>query len=155
MGMSAEWFRTGPGRARRRIDEARARTGGFVEDIGVLYNALHASVGIGDRPGEYDARQLAEVLGCLTPDEYRYLLQQALENLQQASLQAVRQAEHRVQEGTARHSAEVETVDQQRVTLAEIRRRDERYAGFISDALILQALTWAIALPHEYSGTIA
>jgi hypothetical protein len=155
MGMSAEWFRTGPGRARRRIDEARARTGGFVEDIGVLSDALGEFVGIGDRPDEHHARQLAEVLGCLTPDEYRHLVRQALERLQQASMQAARRAEHRLQQGIAEHSAEAQIVDQQKVTLAEIRGQDEWYAGFISVALILQALTWAIALPREYSRIIA
>ena len=78
-----------------------------------------------------------------------------LKHLQQASSQAVWQAEHRLDEGIARHAAGSEGVQQQAVTLAEIRQDDDWSAGLNGVALILQALTWAIALPRQERGTIA
>ena len=154
MGMTTRWRETRGQRVRERLERERASTHAYALDVHVILDGLSDLVGMGDRPTVDTARDLADILGMLTPEEYRYLLRRTLEFLQQQISHSASVAEQRLQEGldrqanSGRHLANGDT-------LTELRREHEGDTDFIQLALALQALTWAVAPPRPEGGVIA
>jgi hypothetical protein len=143
MGMTAGWSDRSGQRVKELINNARAPYYGLLRDPSVLERALRELTGVGDRPNERTALALANILGMLTPDEYRDLIRMTLDFLQQATSHAAWRAEKQLEERLSGVGAEPTTL-----TLAHIRQEEGVDDGFITLALILQALTWAAAPPR-------
>jgi hypothetical protein len=139
-----------------RIDEARARAGGYVRELGVLYDALTEFIGLGDKPTLGHAWELADVLGSLKTEEYRDLLRQALQQMHDQSSYAVREAERELDEELTRLRAGTDGVQLDTLTVEDLHRGRTRDLHFTRSALVLQALIWAIEPSSaQQSGIVA
>ena len=140
-----KWLNEGPLRAERCIQEARTH---HDLGLGALYSAL-GEFG-DDPPDESDARRLARVVGCLRPDEYRYLLHLVLTQLHSGSKSAVYGAEHELDERLLSLGGRSDAPDPNSVAIADIRgNASGGWADTPRTALILQALVWSVKLPSE------
>ncbi len=131
-----EWFETRVDRARQRImAECKPGTLG----LGTLFSALGEITD--DPPHEGDARLLAEALGCLSPDVYRFLVDEARRSVDQEVEHGVTAALRQIAESRSADSVQ---------SLSALRAQPSIVTPFPSrPALVLQALIWAVLPPER------